>query len=701
MPKRKTDSGKVKENDLSKKKPEALVDEIEDKELLMELDTDTQIDQHIEDLFEPKYVDDQYEITNKQTITFYFVNHAVIYLPLQQRIFTWSKRNYVLPLAKDMIDHFETGLEFKLSNYDMIKNNLGISIWDGQHRFTVHMLMILSVSFVLAYKYNALEQYKNTREMLSMQKFENTSIYGTNSEGHEWNMCPKYQNPNPKDFLAVGDILNERLELQNEYKEMLSKGEIGEVKKPNLGKNKSGRPRKSPEQDTDSIYFKPTNSLVIGAYKVIMDYIIELNYSQQRYNQLKDFLQRWCFFNVTMYKTEDAAIRFTYNANNSFRSSLDHMLKLSICRTVSVKQENYKKTLNNIYKIFSNITDQLIEFFDVETQEDIERSYMALYQLARRTTYETYDQFLESFQDQEVDVTFLATMNSLFSRACTVFEIMKRQQGWGPILCNLTTVFNIDLIFIFLTGIYKSCNDKSVIEEAFKYIVIYAVGVKDKIFNFNNKLYRSCLINKFILSWALESKTPRSINSVILKLRKVLVYLMSQKSGTTILNEAKYKEEIENEQFANGVVFPKVLLACIAKCHEKECKLDFSRVDLEHICCKKRADQLEDPGNVHKSGNMTLFLKSAVTVGAGEKVKGNRNYKDQTYEEKLEGYKKSDIAELRELAAANPTWTDKQILERSKKIATEIYDICKTHLLQNFSVDSVIEQFNKLFNTDE
>jgi hypothetical protein len=136
-----------------------------------------------------------------------------------------------------------------------------------------------------------------------------------------------------------------------------------------------------------------------------------------------------------------------------------------------------------------------------------------------------------------------------------------------------------------------------------------------------------------------------------------------------VLGEAEFSKRVCEYEFTKNS-YSKGILQFIAELRDShESSLNTECIDLEHIHAQGKSNELANASLIHNLGNLTLFCGSN-----SADLKGNRSLKDLPFMEKLAQYEKSNIKMTRDLVKYKDTgFSDKEILERSNKLASDIY----------------------------
>jgi hypothetical protein len=88
---------------------------------------------------------------------------------------------------------------------------------------------------------------------------------------------------------------------------------------------------------------------------------------------------------------------------------------------------------------------------------------------------------------------------------------------------------------------------------------------------------------------------------------------------------------------------------------------------------------LANPDNIHRLGNFTPLLGPNSEAG----MKGNSSLSNKPFSEKVDSYRKSNIAMTRDVAAkyGSSTFLDAQIEERSQFLAAQLDTLTKADLI--------------------
>jgi hypothetical protein len=138
-------------------------------------------------------------------------------------------------------------------------------------------------------------------------------------------------------------------------------------------------------------------------------------------------------------------------------------------------------------------------------------------------------------------------------------------------------------------------------------------------------------------------------------------------------SESDFIRRIETESYKTGAAFnrARVALLYIAEMTDKhEASLDHSVIDIDHVSPKaprKTDAQLADSELIHRIGNFTPFIGRNSST-----LRGNRGFGNKPYTEKRESYAASNIAMTRAIASRWETFTDAEIVERSRELAVQL-----------------------------
>jgi hypothetical protein len=138
-----------------------------------------------------------------------------------------------------------------------------------------------------------------------------------------------------------------------------------------------------------------------------------------------------------------------------------------------------------------------------------------------------------------------------------------------------------------------------------------------------------------------------------------------------IIDKSEFIRKLTTMKFRTNVQVKVILQYLVEKLFSHEARVDIDKVDLEHIVSQNKMSTLNDPDLAYNIGNMTLFCGP----NSGS-LRGNRSLKDLPFLEKLVHYEKSNIKITTDLVNYKETgFSDTQILERSKELASLIYSI--------------------------
>ena len=546
-------------------------------------------------------------------------------IPHHSREFQWSKDKHISTVVQEIInDWCSDALHWLgfLIIYDDGSELPGIS--DGQHRLTICYLMIRILAELLG-----------TEEPLQwISHYGTTSILGTQVPPHDqvildrygWTRFPNIHSVFDNDFEALGNILNG---------------------------------------------ITPENRLESKLYDAY-DTIKELLTPVTDYRSLLQFIYNDIKMTRVVITDWDFAQK-TFNSLNNIKVVVpaSNLLRNIFIRSIGVHRS---KEVHSIFCTWKRTHPKFEAFIHL---------MFSMYK-RRLLSNEDYQLFLASNPD--LGPTAFTDFQNYVTKGHEYIRQIE-QDRFGRILMLMISGYEVMGICL-LPLAFQSNGMTDAIRALIRALVSFGIRADRKV-SFN-PMKAQGLIRPLIMELFAGTKT---VTEVCTKIRGLL--------QSWLQVDANVAARLATEKFAKtafGKVRPMLLYLAEAQ-DSHESQLNHSIVHIDHIYAKtekvkdkakakakgKEPTDVQDtpvlanPDNIHRLGNFTPLLGPNSEAG----MKGNSSLSNKPFSEKVDSYRKSNIAMTRDVAAKYGTglFLDAQIEERSQFLAAQLDALTKADLM--------------------
>jgi len=570
-------------------------------------------------------------------------------IPMNQREYSWEEEE----ISKFLYDIFkiyeENKYVEKMGSIINLNYNGGNDIYDGQQRILTTILILNVIGCLSPKLKDKINQLLTVDTEIDTLTCEQEQI----KEKCNVNIIPKIYCINPFDMEGLVNIFNNKIKSWTDYlsnKDTFDLFDEDEEYVCNVCNTKISRKSDFIRHIKNShdylVHDKSTK--LYNAFIDIYNYFVLKKYNEQELIKLYKFILN--DIDVQYYDCNDPEyVSRIFDWENNRGKAVETLdiiknpilVKIPDDKKVEIyeKWEKLKHKENPIYKnnYGQKIFDVAIQLYNNEIKRTINNEELFKPIIDSKDTYKEIHKFFKIVEK--------------------LFEIMDKisNDKFGRIINNTSRIcLNWEAyMWCLLPIFYKTDNINTELIKLFT--KWYFRNLQCKTRNFNNL----CYSNEFI---KITNELLKDVNFNYYK--EITDCLIKNKDVS--INDENYLRELSNMNFKSTNATHLLLF------YETIINTDLHTVPLEytleHIYCQKEKATLVNPSLMNNIGNLTL-LEGKNSVNGH---KGNSSIGCKSYGNKKKSYEESNSKVTRDIAEKYETFEEKNIIERSKFIVSEL-----------------------------
>ena len=652
-----------------------------------------------EEQFLPINKDVPYEIKERQCLSQCLAVAKQFVIPEQSRAFSWTPAEYVEEVVNKILFQYDSRRSYSLGQlklFDPQQNGQIYRINDGQHRFTILLLMLYVVGSILDKNEDrVLEKLNETYLCMYVSQKRKTPPKNLQPilKQYGWKNIPKLLSKYSRDYEAFGNIINGLYKYQTSSTDDVSMMKVKGNESDNSDTDSQHDmdelhdPSNKVCQDANdqSIMFEPnTNSKLYAAYACIVNTIHQRNYSHQRLYALNTYLLQYIRFDMYIIKDFQYALEDAYDNNNIQKPVCSiNLLKNKFAAVMGYSQ------LCVLHENQTFIEKQLHDFGIIK-EDEIDRVVQSVYCIAQRLLLCNETEYKKHFNNvHNLSLQIHERFMSVFQHTVKLLRILQTD-SYGKILVANSTGFEV--IFLFLNGLMSVYNEDT-LKVIIKMLVAFIIRTNTRL-SMNQFRYMHHLIDLTVFRDVLNSlQKPEFVaptsDEIVNKIARKLNFMMYMINPKLLHKQATIDQwcEYRFKYVLQTRIARAALILIVKSTQEFEMILDASKIDLEHIHpqrAKATDPQLQNQELKHTIGNFTVLLSgnSQTTDLQGKQLIGNRGLRNKSFKQKVPSYAQSNIEMTKQLSNFQ-NWTDAMIIDRSIILSTYIESFTRNTLRMN------------------